>query len=583
MAVKTSGPRDLRGHAGPRAATTDELGQQALALALTVVVPAYDEALRLHRCISALGQQLDPQTTELLVVDDGSEDDTAGVAQELLRSWPHGRLIRNPVNLGKGGAVRAGVMASRGEHVLFVDADAATDADCLHDLLDGLATADVVIGSRAVDGAVVAHSQRHRALMGQLFNRLVRTATSLEVRDTQCGFKAFRAPVAKLVFSMSRLDGFAFDVEILHLAQQLGLRVAEVPVRWRHVDGSKIRHLRDSAAMAVDTLRAARAPHPEPVTCLRLAPSGTTDVTDALAALPTDALLSYDRGTVDVVLPPGAERSAATVMATLAAHGGEVEQVVLSGDELLARSRFGRLSVGLPMAPVEPAPDGPARARSSAATARRALRRAKYLMGHHPATLPVLLRCTPLGTSRRITADTQLVVEGFPRAGNTFVVGALLDAARQGLSIKSHVHHPAQIKDAVRRGVPVLLLVRRPLPTLASYLIAGPHATPAGVLDEYIRYHRELLPFLRDIEVADFDEATTDMGALIRRLNERFDLSIPEFDETPPAVARTFAALDEAENRSDHNRRHRLALRDPALAARLAEAEHLHGLLLDLR
>jgi hypothetical protein len=149
--------------------------------------------------------------------------------------------------------------------------------------------------------------------------------------------------------------------------------------------------------------------------------------------------------------------------------------------------------------------------------------------------------------------------------------------------------------------VPVLLIVRRPVPTLASYLIAGPHASPARVLEEYIHYHRELLPYLGDIEIADFEEATTDMGALIRRLNKRFELSIPEFDHTPAAVERVFAAIDEAhlsvhdevdpeptvprpsENRSADNRRYRLALRDPTLAARLAEAEHLFQLLIDLR
>jgi glycosyltransferase involved in cell wall biosynthesis len=191
---------------------------------------------------------------ELIVVDDGSEDATADVAADHLRGVPRARLVRLPLNSGKGAAVRAGVARARGRAVVFMDADLATDPDDLPALLAGLETGDVAIGSRAVEGSTVEGASAARAHMGRTFNRLTRVLTGLNLKDTQCGFKAFRAPAANLLFHLGVVDGFAFDVEILTLARRIGYRVNEVPVHWHAVKGSRVSVLRDPALMARDVL-----------------------------------------------------------------------------------------------------------------------------------------------------------------------------------------------------------------------------------------------------------------------------------------------------------------------------------------
>ena len=171
---------------------------------------------------------------------------------------------------------------------------------------------------------------------------------------------------------------------------------------------------------------------------------------------------------------------------------------------------------------------------------RRLLRRGKYLVGNDPAFLPVLLRLTPLGLSRQITHQTDLAVEGFPRTGNTFTTFALQNAADHYLNIASHVHHPSQVKEAVRRGVPIVLVVREPLATLSSYLVFGTHGKASRVLQEYISYHRELVPYVDQVVICDFREATSDLSAIIGRINHRFGLHLPKFDQSAESVNRVF-------------------------------------------
>lgn len=218
------------------------------------------------------------------------------------------------------------------------------------------------------------------------------------------------------------------------------------------------------------------------------------------------------------------------------------------------------------------------------------MRRAKYLMGEHPITLPILLRMTPIGMSRRITERTRLVVEGFPRSGNTFASYAIWHAAGSDFPLSSHVHHLAQLKLATRRGLPTVLVVREPLATLASYLIAGPHGRPKGVLKEYLSYYEGALPMLSDVLVVDFTEITGDMGAVIDRINARFDLDIPAFDHTPETVAAVFDTIQHtdalgmgeagvarpSEERSADNARRRAELQAPELAPLLARANELY-------
>jgi dolichyl-phosphate beta-glucosyltransferase len=570
----------------------------------SIVVPAFNEESRLPLSMTAFADHLDPRVTEIIVVDDGSTDATAEVADELLRVWPHGRRISLDRNRGKGRAVRTGVLATTGKLVAYVDADSATDVRCLQDLFQALETADVAIGSRSLPESIIEHHRQDRALMGQAFNYLARSATGLPWRDTQCGFKAFRAPVAKLLFAFGTVDGFAFDVEVLDLANRLGLRAAEVPVRWQHVDGSKVRRVRDSLEMTYDVVRAARSDHRTPVECLHLGVPSDHSLVEVLRRLPDAVMVSVDRGTVEIVVPPGEAHAGAVTSAHLQDRRIHVEPLVRSGTEIIERCRHGSLTVGFPG---EPPPEAPAATPRNGVVdlgrtvTRRALRRGTFAMGHSPATLPVLLRLTPLGTSRRIDQRTDLVIEGFPRSGNTFAATAVQQATRNGIRVVSHVHHPSQVKLAVRRRVPTVLLIRRPLPALASYLTAGPHARPGRVLEEYIGYHRELLPYLDDVEVVDFDEATTDLQPVFQRLNTRFGLGIPEFEHDERSVSRIFATIGErhlavhAESnpeptvprpsswRLDVNAANQASLEHPSLAPLLCEAEHLHRLFVDSR
>ena len=231
-----------------------------MTLELTIVVPAFNEAHRLAEGMKRFDQAagdgaVDLEQTEVVVIDDGSADDTSATARALLSSLPHHRVVRLPHNRGKGAAVRTGVALARSRHVAFMDADMAIDPRAIPLLVSGLETNDLVIGSRALPNSMVESTYAIRSVMGRLFNRLVTTGTGLRLDDTQCGFKAFRSPVARLLFHLVRIDRFAFDVEILTRAQRLGLSIAEVPVQWRHVFGSSVHPLHDSIAMLTDVGR----------------------------------------------------------------------------------------------------------------------------------------------------------------------------------------------------------------------------------------------------------------------------------------------------------------------------------------
>ena len=224
---------------------------------LSVVIPAYNEATRIGATLHALAAATVGADVEVVVVDDGSTDDTAAVAEALLDFSGHRQVLRLEHNQGKGAAVRAGVLAARGDAILYMDADLATDLEALPRFLDDLRDADVVVGSRSVPGAVVEQGTRDRAIMGQAFNLLSRWSTGVHIHDTQCGFKVFRGAAARTIFGLVRCDRFAFDVEVLVLAERLGLRVVERPVTWTAVDGSSVRRVSDSARAAVDVLRIA--------------------------------------------------------------------------------------------------------------------------------------------------------------------------------------------------------------------------------------------------------------------------------------------------------------------------------------
>ncbi len=226
----------------------------------SIIVPAYNEAARIGETLRAIAAYAPVSTVaplELIVVDDGSTDDTAVIAREVLGdartlSW---RVVGYAENRGKGFAVRHGLLAARAPVAVFTDADLSTPIDempkVLADILSG--EADVTFGSRAVDRRLIGvHQPRRRELGGRAFNVVLRAATGLPFRDTQCGFKAFRMSVCRPLIEAGTIDGFGFDIELLYEAYRAGLRMREVAVRWDHQDGSKVHFLRDGSRMLRD-------------------------------------------------------------------------------------------------------------------------------------------------------------------------------------------------------------------------------------------------------------------------------------------------------------------------------------------
>lgn len=231
------------------------------ALTLSIVIPAFNEAARLpHRaaCLSdaVTTGVLDPWTTELIVVDDGSTDDTARLAQELLApAFPRLRILRLAENSGKGAAIRVGATAAGAPVVAFMDADMSVDPTQIPLLLAAMEDADLAIGSRSLAESEVHCDSAQRVVMGRTFNVLVNALTNIGLKDTQCGFKAFRTPMARILFHLMVVDRFAFDVEVLSLARRLGMQISEVPVLWREAGNSTVRPLADSISMAIDVFR----------------------------------------------------------------------------------------------------------------------------------------------------------------------------------------------------------------------------------------------------------------------------------------------------------------------------------------
>jgi len=235
-------------------------GKERTSCARTLVIPMFREAPRIARTIRVLaGSALDAPETEFILVDDGSDDDTVAVAEAALAAVPlAASIVRLERNLGKGGAVRAGVLAARGRAIAFSDADLSVGvADivrCFAPIESG--RADVACSSRAIEGSVIPVRQpRMRELSGRLFNLALRALGLTRMHDTQCGLKVFSRDAALGLFRDLSITGFAFDVELLLRADLLGLRVEEVPVEWRHVEESRVRPLRDGLAMLRDAVR----------------------------------------------------------------------------------------------------------------------------------------------------------------------------------------------------------------------------------------------------------------------------------------------------------------------------------------
>jgi dolichyl-phosphate beta-glucosyltransferase len=227
----------------------------------TLVIPAYNESSRIENCIHSAARWAQSRPGgwdwEVILVDDGSTDDTVALARRFASEENLDlHVVSYGENRGKGAAIRAGVLASSGDPVLVSDTDLSTPLSEWVKLAERLPTHPVAIGSRAIEQALVRKRQPfYRQAMGRTFNRLVRLLTVRGIGDTQCGFKLFRGDVAHALFAAARIDRFAYDVEILYLAQRRGIAIAEVPVVWVNSPESKVAVVRDSLRMLWDLFR----------------------------------------------------------------------------------------------------------------------------------------------------------------------------------------------------------------------------------------------------------------------------------------------------------------------------------------
>ena len=227
-------------------------------LTYSIVLPAYNEnernASTLDQILAHAGKR--EWSFEVIVVNDGSSDNTAQIVETYARKYPALRLLENPGNRGKGYSVRQGMFEARGDVLLFSDADLSSpiaEADKLFAAIHQ--GADIAIGSRWLNvDTQIKRQPLHRQLFGRIFNLMLRLGLGLNFKDTQCGFKAFTRNAAQKVFPLQRIERWGFDPELLYLARTFGLTVSEIPVAWSHREGTHLRPLRDGMSMFAEIL-----------------------------------------------------------------------------------------------------------------------------------------------------------------------------------------------------------------------------------------------------------------------------------------------------------------------------------------
>jgi dolichyl-phosphate beta-glucosyltransferase len=234
-------------------------GEVGASMYLSVVIPAYNEELRIGKTLREIQTYLQrqPYSAEIIVVDDGSQDGTAPSVRAFEATRPPIYLLQNGRNRGKGFSVRQGFLRAQGECLLFSDADLSTPIEEVEKLFAALRErCEVAIGSRALPGSrVEVHQPRYREHLGRLFNLFVQLLAVPGIQDTQCGFKCFTREAALAICQRMTAERFGFDVEMLYLARLLGYRVREVPVVWRHSPQTRVRVWRDSVSMLGDLWR----------------------------------------------------------------------------------------------------------------------------------------------------------------------------------------------------------------------------------------------------------------------------------------------------------------------------------------
>lgn len=233
----------------------------------SIIIPAYNESGRLsngfNRLVPVL-EQLGVDSTEVVIVDDGSHDGTMARAHEVYGHLPHTLFIQQPENRGKGAAIRLGIAVARGERLITADADMAIDPVFFPNILAQLGRSELAPGSRA-EGNVIRYDSKLRTVAGSVFNRVVSHYTNVRFRDTQCGCKGFQLGPARLLGLVGMIDRFAFDAELLYLAQHLAMQITPVHVQWEDIEGSSVRVGHDSITMLRDIRALSRTRYENPV------------------------------------------------------------------------------------------------------------------------------------------------------------------------------------------------------------------------------------------------------------------------------------------------------------------------------
>jgi dolichyl-phosphate beta-glucosyltransferase len=225
----------------------------------SIVIPAFNESTRLGATLEKVLAYVHARgwDAEVIVVNDGSHDNTADIVRAFSAKDPALRLVENPGNRGKGYSVRNGMLNARGGIVFFSDADLSSPIEEAPKLLQALeAGADIAIGSRWLRAETQTQRQPlHRQVFGRIFNLMLRVALGLKFKDTQCGFKAFRQPAVRAIFPLQKVERWGFDPEILFLARKFKFKVQEIPVVWGHSGGTRIHPLVDGSRMVMEMLR----------------------------------------------------------------------------------------------------------------------------------------------------------------------------------------------------------------------------------------------------------------------------------------------------------------------------------------
>ena len=221
---------------------------------LSIIIPSYNEANRIENTLKTVRNYLAKVNwkTEVIVVDDGSQDGTTARVTDFMEDWESLLLVKYPKNCGNGFSVKNGILHASGRVVLFTDADLSTPVEEIPKLIEPIIRneSDLTFGSRALDRSLIGvHQSLTREFSGRIFNWLVQMLIGLPFKDTQCGFKAFRRQAIMPFIGQQRIRGFGFDPEILFLAKINGLRLQEIPIRWNHHEGTKVRFFQDSLKM----------------------------------------------------------------------------------------------------------------------------------------------------------------------------------------------------------------------------------------------------------------------------------------------------------------------------------------------